>query len=184
MPLLRPAAGLPQPGRERRETERALAYWRACAEAFGGRPPTPTALDIERIATAGSEYRFAIARDAVPEDSALVIYGSGFARLLELPEQADQCVPLFRQLPERLLAMFAAGCREVGLSGAPVRREGSFARDGERRELYRAAFMPVGVNLIYGAFNSRIVDAESAPHGILRPVLRSLAGVMHLTRGP
>jgi hypothetical protein len=183
MPSLHAYRGSPRPGEERRETERALAYWLECAAPFGGRPPTASALDLERILTAGSEYRFVIACDAVPEDSALVICGARFARLLELPARTGFCVPMSRQVPQRLLAIFAAGCRDAALSGAPIRCEGAVALSGGRHQLYRTIFMPVGVNLIFGAFNSRIVEDE-ALLGNIQPALRTPALVGRLIPSP
>jgi hypothetical protein len=169
---------------EARETERALALWLRCAMQFGGRPPTPTVLDIERIATKGWEYRFAIAGDAVPEDSALLTYGANFARLLDLPRRADFSVPLFHQLPEQTVAIFAAGCRDAALKGEPVRSEGAIIRRDGRRQFYRAIFMPVGVNLIFGAFNSRL-DHERPLLAAVAPLFGSVAArLRHLARAP
>jgi len=82
------------------------------------------------------------------------------------------------------VAIFAAGCRDAALRGEPVRSEGAIIRRDGRRQLYRAVFMPVGVNLVFGAFNSRL-DTERPLLAAVSPLFRSAAaGLRHLARGP
>src|ERR1700738_353258 len=88
-------------GRERRESERAIAYWEKKLEALG---PTATvaALDLGEINTADWSHRFVIAVDPVVENSSLLLYGSNFAKLLDLPTKGAPHVPMVRQLPRHL----------------------------------------------------------------------------------
>lgn len=148
-------------GRERRESERAIAYWeRKTAEL--GDTPTIAALDLGAIGTEDWSYRFVIAVDPDIGNSSLLLYGAAFARLLDLPARSAVHLPMSRQLPRRFAEIFNHGCGEAHALRAPVRLEGEVEREDGRVERYRAAFIPVGVkpdsltHLAFGAFNSRV----------------------------
>lgn len=158
---------LPTTGRERRESERAIAYWeRKIGEL--GKSPTVAALDLGEINSPGWSHRFVIAVDPVVENSALLLYGSDFARLLDLPTKSAPHVPMVRQLPQRFSDVFKRGCGDAHRQGAPVRIEGEIEREDGRRELYRAAFISVGVkensltHMAFGAFNSCLAESALA----------------------
>jgi hypothetical protein len=148
-------------GRERRESERAIAYFERIQAACGG-VPTLAKLDLGRFDTPAWASRFIISVDRVVEDSLLILCGAKLARLIELPAGADRASPIVRHLPIHLWDVFLQGCSEVVHSADPVRLEGSVARDDGKLEFYRAAFMRIGVkpnsltHLAFGAFNSRI----------------------------
>jgi hypothetical protein len=154
-------------GRERRQSERAIAYWQYKADALG-KIPTVAALDLAEINTPAWSHRFVIAIDPVVENSALLLYGSDFARLLDLPAKSIPHVPMTRQLPRRFTDVFKRACSDAHCHSGPVRIEGEVSRDDGRRELYRASFIPVGVkqnsltHLAFGAFNSCIDPALAA----------------------
>lgn len=150
-------------GRERREAERAIAYWVEKRQESGG-PPAVGALDLEKIGSPDWSYRFLIATDAVVERSLLLMYGKKFAELFGLPERTQTNLPITRQLPSRYSNVFMRGCVEVQEEMAPVRLEGEVERADGRIEQYRAGFTPVGVRpealtwFAFGAFNRRIVE--------------------------
>jgi hypothetical protein len=154
-------------GRERRESERAIAYWEKKLEALG---PTATvaALDLGEIHSADWSHRFVIAVDPVVENSSLLLYGSNFAKLLDLPTKGTPHVPMVRKLPRHLNELFMRGCGDAHNQREPIRIEGEIVREDGKRELYRAAFIPVGVkensltHLAFGAFNSRVVETALA----------------------
>lgn len=154
-------------GRERRESERAIAYWEKKVAAFGG-TATVTALDLSEMQSPEWSHRFVIAVDPVVENSALLLYGSDFGRLLELPERRAPHVPMVRQLPRRYSDVFIRGCGDADRERSPVRLEGEVTRADGKSELYRAAFIPVGVRensltrLAFGAFNSRLAERLAA----------------------
>ncbi len=154
-------------GRERRESERAIAYWEHKVAELG-KSPTVGALDLGEIHTESWSHRFVIAVDPVVENSALLMYGTDFARLLELPFKGTPHVPMVRQLPKRFSDVFKRGCGDAHMQKSPVRIEGEIEREDGRRELYRAAFIPVGVkensltHLAFGAFNSRVSETALA----------------------
>jgi hypothetical protein len=81
---------------ELRDTERAIALWHRKAAELGGPPPL-TAFDFSRMMGGDGGYRFVICADAVSDDHTFLIYGSQFARLLELPEAPVFAVPLSSQ---------------------------------------------------------------------------------------
>jgi hypothetical protein len=140
---------------ELRDTEHAIYLWKQKASEFG-RPPPVIAFNFSRMTSDG--YRFVICADTlVKEDSALVLYGPNFAKLLELPERPLMNVPMIRQLPERYHSLFAEGCNEAISEAAPVRFSGETGHCGST-ELYRATFMPLKMEcptlrFIYGSFN-------------------------------
>jgi hypothetical protein len=154
-------------GRERRESERAIAYWERKIEKLG-KSATVAALDLAEMNTPDWSHRFVIAVDPVVENSSLLLYGSDFAKLLDLPPKGTPHVPMVRQLPRHLSRMFMQGCGDAHNQRAPVRMEGEAPRADGKTELYRAAFIPIGVkensltHLAFGAFNSRVVDQQLA----------------------
>jgi hypothetical protein len=154
-------------GRERRESERAISYWEKKIEKLG-RSATVAALDLAEINTADWAHRFVIAVDPVVENSSLLLYGTSFAKLLELPPKGTPHVPMVRQLPRHLSSVFMQGCGDAHQKREPIRVEGEIDRADGKRELYRAAFIPVGVkensltHLAFGAFNSCVVDRLAA----------------------
>jgi hypothetical protein len=155
-------------GRERRESERVIRYWQKKIEALGGSGATVAALDLAAINTPDWSHRFVIAIDPVVENSSLLLYGSDFAKLLDLPSKRAPHVPMVRQLPRHLSNVFMQGCGDAHLQRQTVRIEGEVPRLDGRMELYRAAFIPVGVkersltHLAFGAFNSRLIDQQLA----------------------
>jgi hypothetical protein len=154
-------------GRERRESERAIAYWEKKVEELGGEA-TVAALDLAEMQSPDWSHRFVIAVDPVVENSALLLYGSEFGRLLDLPVKRAPHVPMVRQLPKYYSEVFRRGCGDADAGRVPVRIEGEVERPDGRRELYRAAFIPIGVkpnsitHLAFGAFNSRIAEPALA----------------------
>jgi hypothetical protein len=157
----------PAAGRERRESERAIAYWESKIAKLG-RNATVAALDLGEIHSEDWSHRFVIAVDPVAENSALLLYGSDFARLLDLPSKSSPHVPMARQLPKRFSDVFTRGCGDAHDRKQAVRLEGEVERADGYRELFRAAFIPIGVkensltHLAFGAFNSRIEPAMAA----------------------
>ena len=154
-------------GGERRESERAIRYWEDKAEQLGRRV-TVAALDLADINTPDWSHRFVIAVDLIVENSALLLYGSDFAKLLDLPAKGTPHVPMVRQLPRHLSGLFVRGCCDAHHTRRAVRLEGGVERPDGKVELYRAAFIPVGVkensltHLAFGAFNSRVTEQNLA----------------------
>ena len=157
-------------GAELRESEKAIRHWGLKVAQFGSPPPL-MAFDLTQMLKGDWSYRFLIAADAVVENHAFLIYGPRFARLLGLPEQPLVQIPMMPQLPERYRIVFARGCGEAVEAGSPVRINGMFQCDDGRREVYRAAFMPVAVRpnsltqLVFGAFNCRMIRRMERPPG-------------------
>lgn len=154
-------------GRERRESERAIAYWEKKIAELGGNM-TVAGLDLAEMQSVEWSHRFVIAVDPVPENSALLLYGADFGRLLDLPEKRTPHVPMIRQLPKRYSDVFVRGCGDADREGQPIRLEGEVAREDGRNELFRAAFIPVGVrensitHIAFGAFNSCLAERLAA----------------------
>ena len=154
-------------GRERRESERVIRYWEKKVEQLG-RNATVAALDLADINTPDWSHRFVIAVDPVVENSSLLLYGSDFAKLLDLPRKGTPHVPMVRQLPQHLTTVFMQGCGNAHNKRQAVRLEGEVPRPDGKVELYRAAFIPVGVkehsltHLAFGAFNSCVAEHRLA----------------------
>jgi hypothetical protein len=154
-------------GRERRESERAIAYWERKLDRLG-KNATVAALDLADMNTPAWSHRFVIAVDPDVANSSLLLYGTGFAKLLELPPKGTPHVPLVRQLPRHLSPVFMQGCGDAHEQRVPVRIEGGVARVDGKTELYRAAFIPIGVkensltHLAFGAFNSCVINQRLA----------------------
>lgn len=156
---------------EQRDTEHAVTLWHNKASASGGLPPI-TAFDLSRLAGDWG-HRFLVSTDKVVQDSVFLIYGSPFARLLELPETPLSFTPMVEQLPERYRALFGEGCVEAITEAAPARFGGAVVHHG-KIEFYRAVFMPCKLNpsswrpLIFGSFNYRVVPRVSASAALRR----------------
>lgn len=154
-------------GRERRESERAIRYWEKKVERLG-RSATVAALDLGEINSEAWSHRFVIAVDPVVENSSLLLYGTDFAKLLDLPPKGTPHVPMVRQLPRHLSTVFMQGCGDAHQRRQAIRIEGEVARPDGKTELYRAAFIPVGVkensltHLAFGAFNSCVSERKLA----------------------
>jgi hypothetical protein len=145
---------------ELRDTEHAIAFWRQKASECGGLPP-PTAFDLFRMSSGAWSQRFVICADVVLNEFAFLIYGSKFAKLLELPDKPIRGIPITRQFSGRYLSLFTEGCGHAIAQAAPVRLSGVVVDYGQI-ELYRAAFMPLAMRpnsskqLVFGTFNRRI----------------------------
>ena len=156
---------------EQRDTERAVTLWHNKASATGGPPPI-TAFDLSRL-TGDWGHRFLISTDKIVEDSVFLIYGSPFARLLELPSTPLSFTPMVEQLPERYRPLFGEGCVEAITEAAPARFSGAVVHHG-KIEFYRAVFMPCKLNasswrpLIFGSFNYRVAPRVSASAALRR----------------
>jgi hypothetical protein len=154
-------------GRERRESERAIRYWEKKVEKLG-RSATVAALDLAEINSADWSHRFVIAVDPVVENSSLLLYGTDFAKLLDLPPKGTPHVPMVRQLPRHFSNVFMQGCGDAHNQRQAIRMEGEVSRPDGKLELYRAAFIPVGVkensltHLAFGAFNSCVSEQPLA----------------------
>jgi hypothetical protein len=136
---------------ERRDTEKTSAF---------GCPPPLAEFDFSRI-RGDWGYRFIISGGDV-ECSVFLVYGSQFARLLELREKPVCYKPMVEQIPERYQPLFIEGSRGAISDAAPARFDGAVVHE-DKVQLYRAAFMPVRLNqtsshaLIFGSFNYRVV---------------------------
>jgi hypothetical protein len=156
---------------EQRDTERAITLWHNKASASGGLPPI-TAFDLSRLSDDWG-HRFLISTDKIVADSVFLIYGSPFARLLELPEAPLSFTPMLEQLPKRYRPLFGEGCIEAVSEAMPARFSGAVVHHG-KIEFYRAAFMPCKLNasswrpLVFGSFNYRVVPRVSTSAALRR----------------
>ena len=170
-----------------RDTERAIKFWRQKASECGGLHPS-TAFELSRMSSGAWSHRFVICAAAVVNELAFLIYGSRFAKLLELPERPTRGIPITRQLPGRYLTLFTEGCRHAIAQGAPVRLSGVVVDYGQI-ELYRAAFMPLAMQLtsskqlVFGTFNRRIGPKASSSDAI-RTTYNWLFENIQADRGP
>lgn len=155
---------------ELRQSERAVLYWWQKLAQYGDWPPLAS-LDLERMSSRDWEHRFLIRVHSPVERCAFLIYGQAVARLLGLPDDPVSQVPTVKQLPKRYLPVFVEGCNEVAAGRGPIRKTGAIDRPGDTVEVYRAAFLPVGLepadaSFVYGTFNTRILrkrpSADSA----------------------
>lgn len=145
---------------DRRETGRAIAHWRGQVARFGYPPLGPADRDFDGMIADGGAHRFIIGIARAADDHLLLTYGPQFARLLGLPARAGSNIRLLREIPVRLLPTFVRGCREVARHAPPVQIEGVLRLGSGRRQLFRAVFMPLGTDLVFGAFNSRLSALE------------------------
>lgn len=152
----------PRDERGRRQAERTIRYWSETISRLD-EPATVAALDLGAIDTEDWAHRFVVGIGSAIEDTALLIYGAAFARLLDLPPKPVRARALCRVLPKPVAEIFLRGCHDAVAPNAPVQVEGEIERDDGQRELFRAAFIPVGVadrapvRFAFGAFNSRRV---------------------------
>jgi hypothetical protein len=172
----------PRLARERRQSELAVAYWEQKAAELGSRP-TLTQLDPNAaIDNESWAHRFVIAPDPLAEVSTFLMCGASAARLLELGESPLKYTVMFRKMPERFLEIFTRGCRDAIASGSPTRLAGAVEREDGGRELYRTVFIPISVNLVFGAFNNTMTNPRTGSLsqagnrfvGNLLPVIREL----------
>lgn len=165
-----PSVAAPRIQGEKRESERALLYWRQKVAQFGDPPPLMS-LELTRMLNRDWNHRFLISTDPEIENYIFLIYGKQVAHLLDLPDEPVQRVPMIRQLPQRYVPIFVEGCSEAASRPGPVRKSGRFERWDGQVELYRLAFVPVtvrpnsAVSLVYGAMNCRILAEPPAPDG-------------------
>jgi hypothetical protein len=145
---------------DRRETGRAVAHWQGRIAHFGYPPLGPADRDFDDLIGEAGAYWFVIGIDRAADEHLLLSYGPQFARLLGLPFRAGANIRPLREIPARLLPSFLRGCRAVAAHMPPVRIEGAVRLRSGRRRLFRAAFMPIGANLVFGAFNSRLAALE------------------------
>ena len=75
-------------GRERRRSERVIAYWEKTMTRHGGGATIAT-LDLSRMRSSDWSHRFVIAVDPLPENSALLYYGGRFRPAGGAPRPAD-----------------------------------------------------------------------------------------------
>jgi hypothetical protein len=150
-------------GRERRIPERAVNYWQARRAELGDRA-TIAALDLHGIESEDWSHRFLVAIGDEIEDATLLLHGTDFGRLLDMPPQKTPPLALKRKLPPRFREVFFEGCGgALKAAGAPVRREGTLARADGRQEQYRAVFISLEadestpVRFVWGAFSCRVV---------------------------
>jgi hypothetical protein len=153
---LRPAAA----PRERRNSEQAISHWKKKFLELGAIPSVET-LGFSNIKTPDWAHRFLIMvdRQAI-ETSLILLYGSEFARLMDLPLQGEQSATCLNQLRTPFADIFMLGCADAHRQGEPVRRDGRIKHENGAEELYRASFMPIIVKdsvetrLVFGGFNS------------------------------
>jgi hypothetical protein len=144
---------------ERRDTERAITFWRKKA-SNNGPVPALAEFDFSRMQSDWG-YRFIISGGDV-ECSVFLVYGPRFARLVQLPEKPVCYRPMIDQIPERYRPIFVEGSRGAIAEAAPIQFSGLVLHQGQV-EFYRAAFMPLRLNaksahpLIFGSFNNRVV---------------------------
>jgi hypothetical protein len=148
---------------EARDTDSAITLWYRKATEAG--PPLVSAFDLSRLASDWS-YRFLIAGDKVVADAVFLVYGTRFARLLDLPAKPLHHLPVLKQVPTRYQTLFGDGYSKAMMERAPARFSGAVSRCDGKMELYRAAFMPVqgaraSTCLVLGTFNCRTVAQVS-----------------------
>jgi len=172
-----PHKDVPKLQRERRQSERAVAYWTQKTREYNSRP-TLTQLDpSSAIDAAEWGHRFIIAPDRLAEVSTFLACGATVARLLELSKAPLQYSVMFRQMPNRFRDVFNEGCAYAAASGSPARMAGAIEREDGRRELYRTVFLPVGVNLIFRLVQQcRQGTAEPSVEAVGRSVCARIGG--------
>src|SRR5437016_1706221 len=114
---------MPEPtGRDRREAESVLTYWAEKRAAVDrGVPVTTLAHDLAAMHTKEWSHRFVIALGPTNEGAALVHYGANFARLFQIPPESEPPLEIGQWLPNRLLEIFLAACRDAVERNTPVR---------------------------------------------------------------
>ena len=182
-----PAPTEPVRAGELRDAELAITLWREKVSEFGGLPPL-TAFDFSRTIGGTWSHRFVICADSVVGELTFLIYGSSFAKLLELSAEPISGIPIYQQLPGRYLPVFSAGCRDAIAQAAPVWSSGVVVHYGQI-ELYRAAFMPLAMRpntsmqLVFGTFNRR-VGPEAHSSDAIRTTYNWIFEDIQSGRGP
>lgn len=157
-----PAVARPANRGERREVQLAIEHWRRNTWGADCIPLLDT-FDFSPL-RGDWGYWFLICGGHSAESALFVTYGSGFARLLELPAKPVTDIPCLHQIPVPYRAMFSEGYSGAGMASSPVTLDGTF-RFETRAELYRAVFMPIMLQpnwskqLIFGSFNRRDLGA-------------------------
>jgi hypothetical protein len=123
--------------RERRQSERAAAYWEQKARELNSRPTLAQLDPGQAIDAAEWGYRFIIAPDRLAEVSSFLMCGADLARLLEISEGPLKYSVMFRQMPKRFRELFSQGCAYAAAAGSPSRMAGAIEREDGGRELYR-----------------------------------------------
>ena len=157
---------MPEPtGRDRREAESVLTYWAEKRAAVDrGAPVTTLARDLAAMHTKEWSHRFVIALGPTNEGAALVQYGANFARLFQIPPESEPPLEIGQWLPNRLLEIFLAACRDAVERNTPVRLQRLIERADGQREMFRCSFIPIAaeagaaVRFVLGAYNSRLAD--------------------------
>ena len=92
---------------ERRDVQRAIDHWRQNTWGEGCVP----LLDTFDFSPMRGEWgsRFLICGSYEVEAAVFVTYGSGFAELLDLPEEPVTNIPFIRQIPKPCRTMFSDG---------------------------------------------------------------------------
>lgn len=153
----------PITGLERREAERAITEWEEERRHLG-RELVLMRLNTSDMVGEKWSHRFIIAVGPTVEYSSFLFYGAKFAALMGLPDKPDHTIPMVQQLPGRYVPVFTKGCISATLRCEPVRMQGAVDCEDGRQELYRAAFIPLGLKpdrlqrLAFGAFNCRLVE--------------------------
>ncbi len=145
---------------ERRMSDRAIVDWH---EHVSRRDDNTSvhAPDLATMLIKDPSYRFVLLISPIIEDTVLLSYGAEFAKMLDLPPKTMPHLAMIKLIPTRFSEVFVRGCRAAIEQNAPARVEGEVDRDDGWRELFRAAFIPVGAEvsaggrLAFGAFNSR-----------------------------
>ena len=151
---------------ERRESEKVITDWEDETRRLG-RALALMTLDFSAMTGPKWAHRFIISVGRVAEDCVLLFYGARFGALMELPANLGYSLPLMAHLPTRHVPVFAKGCMNAMLQGAPVRIQGTVDRENGRQELYRAAFIRLSIDakrlqrLALGAFNCRVTERQA-----------------------
>jgi hypothetical protein len=150
---------------ERRDSERVITDWEHETRRLG-RALALMNLNVAEMTSERWASRFVMAVGPAIDDCALLFYGRKFAAVMDLPEKPDHSISMVAQLPARYMPVFAKGCVQATLLGAPVRVQGTVDRQDGRQELYRSAFIPLRQQsnrqqrLVFGAFNCRVAERE------------------------
>jgi hypothetical protein len=112
-----PAAAAANAG-ERREIQRAIEHWQRNTWGADCIPLLDT-FDFSPL-RGDWGYWFLICGDHALEGAVFVTYGSGFARLLGLPDRPATTIPCLKQIPPPYWAMFSEGYSRASLSSSPV----------------------------------------------------------------
>ena len=159
---------------ERRESEKVITDWEEETRRLG-RALALMTLDFSAMTGPKWAHRFIISVGRVAEDCVLLFYGARFGALMELPANPEYSVPMIAHLPARYVPVFAKGCMNAMLQGAPVRIQGTVDREDGRQELYRAAFIRLSIDakrlqrLALGAFNRQ--------RGVCKPLVPQWRGL-------